>query len=162
MFGQSIEIEKKHPLLFYGWIIVAISFITLALAYGARYCFSVFYVAILDEFGWPRGTTATILSLNLIIYALIAPLAGTLTDRYGPRKVLPLGGALIGTGLIACSTANTTWQFFLYFGIIVGLGISFLGTTPHNPILANWFAKRRGLAMGFALSGIGCSFILRG
>jgi len=157
---MSKKIVQKQSFLFYGWIIVGVSFVSLAFAYGARYWFSIFYVAILNEFGWPRGTTATILSLNLIVYALSAPLAGALMDRYGPRKVFPLGGALIGLGLMACSMANTIWQFFFYYGIIVGLGVSFLGTSPHNPILANWFARRRGLAMGLALAGIGCSFLL--
>lgn len=152
--------NQKQTRLFYGWIILAISFITLAFAYGARYSFSIFYVAILEEFGWSRGSTATILSLNLIVYAFAAPLAGAVGDKYGPRKVFPVGAALIGLGLIACSAANTIWHFFIYFGVIVGLGISFLGSTPHNPILANWFVKRRGLALGFALAGIGCSFLL--
>jgi len=157
---MSRKINQKQSFLFYGWIIVAISFITLAFAYGARYSFSVFYVAILDEFGWPRGTTVTILSLNLIVYAFTAPLAGTLVDRYGPRRVFPVGSALVGLGLIACSTANTVWQFFIYFGIVVGIGVSFLGSAPHNPILANWFVKKRGLAIGSALAGVGCSFLL--
>ena len=152
--------DQEQSFLFYGWIIVAISFITLAFAFGARYSFSIFYVAILDEFGWSRGTTATILSLNLIIYGFAAPLAGALMDKYGPRKIFPLGGILIGLGLIACSTANTIWHFLIYFGMIVGLGVSFLGSTPHSPMLANWFVKRRGLAMGFALAGAGCSFLL--
>ncbi len=152
--------ENKIPLLFYGWVIVAISFVTLALTYGARYCFSVFYVAILNEFSWPRGSTSAILSVNLLVYAFFAPIAGILMDRFGPRKVFPLGGLLIGLGLIACSSADTVWEFFIYFGLVVGAGISLLGTTPHNPILANWFIKRRGLAVGLAFSGVGFSFPL--
>jgi MFS family permease len=155
-----MTIDQKTNFIFYGWVIVAISFVTLALAYGARYCFSVFYVAILNEFGWPRGTTATILSSHLIVYALAAPLAGDLMDRYGPRKIFPIGGALIGLGLIVCSTATTILEFILYFGIVAGLGVSFLGTTPHSSVLANWFAKNKGLAMGISLSGVGCSFML--
>ena len=137
-----VTIDQKRNVVFYGWVVVAVSFITLALAYGARYCFSVFYVAILNEFGWPRGTTASILSLNLIIYAFFAPLAGIFVDRYGSKKVLPLGAGLIGLGLIICGLANTIWQFFVCFGIIVGVGVSLLGTTPHNPILASWFVKK--------------------
>ena len=79
-------------------------------------------------------------------------------DRYGPRKVFPVGSALIGLGLIACSIANTDWQFFIYFGVVVGIGVSFLGSVPHNPILANWFSKKRGLVMGFALAGTAAVF----
>ena len=55
--------EKEGHFFFYGWIVGAISFVTLALAYGAK-SFSIFYVVILDECGWQRGTTATKLSLN--------------------------------------------------------------------------------------------------
>lgn len=113
---------RKQPFLFYGWLVVAVSFITLTVTYGARYSFSIFYVAILDEFGWSRGTTAIILSVNLLVYAFAAPIAGDLMDRYGPRRVFPLGATLIGLGLIACSTANTIWHFFIYFGIIAGVG----------------------------------------
>lgn len=61
------KIDQKKDFLYYRWVIVAISFIILTLAYGARYCFSVFYVAILNEFGLPQGTAATILSSHLIV-----------------------------------------------------------------------------------------------
>ncbi len=155
-----MTIDQKRTPVFYGWVIVAVSFVTFALAYGTRYCFSVFYVAILNEFGWPRGTTATILSSHLMVYALTAPLAGGLMDRYGPRKLFPIGAVLIGLGLIVCSTASTILEFILYFGIVAGLGVSFVGTTPHSPVLANWFVKNKGLAIGIALSGVGCSFML--
>ena len=75
--------NKKQPLIFYGWIVIGLAFLSMLVAYSLRYNFSVFYGAILEYFGWGRGATAAALSINLVVYALSCPLVGNLTDRFG-------------------------------------------------------------------------------
>ena len=82
----------KRPAFFYGWAIVGITIVGMMLIYGIRHSFAVFFPSILDEFGWSRGSTAFMLSLNLLIYGFVAPVAGSLGDRWCrrhlPRKTL--------------------------------------------------------------------------
>jgi len=82
-------VEKTKPRFFYGWIIVAVLALSMMLAYATRSSFTVFYVAILDEYGWTRADTAGIFSLSLIVYGLGGILAGFLLDKLGPRKLFP-------------------------------------------------------------------------
>ena len=112
--------EKKSP-FFYGWVIVAICFITVAISYGIRYSFSVFYGEILNEFGWSRADTALIFSLNMIVYGIGAPLSGWAVDRFGPRKFMTAAVVVLalGTGLSALTTQ--VWHLYLTFGVLASL-----------------------------------------
>jgi MFS family permease len=93
-------VKEKGPFNF-GWIIVGISFITLALADGVWYSFSVFFVALLEEFRWSRSTAAGAFSLFVIVHSLIGPFAGDMVDRFGPRRVILLGSLFFGMGYAA-------------------------------------------------------------
>ncbi len=148
-----------RPPFFYGWVIVGTAILGMTLIYGTRHSFSVFFPPILDEFGWSRGSTAIMLSLNLLVYGLVAPLAGTLGDRWKPRRVMVIGVVIVGLATAGCAFANELWQFYLLFGIMMPLGTSFSGWPLLAPALANWFSKRRGLAMAVGQAGGGVSFI---
>lgn len=147
--------SREGPLLFYGWIIAVISFLTLAISFGVRASFSVFYVAILNEFGWARADTALIFSTGIIVYGLMSPLAGSFVERFGPRRVLLVGSLMLGLGMAGCSQANTIWHFCLLYGGVGSLGIALVGYVPNSAILANWFVKRRGAAFGILNAGFG-------
>jgi len=148
----------KRPRFFYGWVIVGISLVSMTLIYGIRHSFSVFFPSILDEFGWARGSTAMMLSLNLLIYGFVAPVAGSLGDRWKPRRVMPIGIIVLGLGTAGCAFAHELWHFYLLFGILAPIGTAFSGWPLLAPALANWFAKRRGLVLGLGQMGGGLSF----
>ncbi len=148
----------KRPRFFYGWVIVGISLVSMTLIYGIRHSFSVFFPPILDEFGWARGSTAMMLSLNLLIYGFLAPVAGSLGDRWNPRRVMPIGIIVLGLGTAGCAFAHELWHFYLLFGILTPIGTAFSGWPLLAPALANWFAKRRGLVLGLGQIGGGLSF----
>jgi MFS family permease len=148
----------RRPPFFYGWVIVGIGIVGMTLVYGVRHSFSVFFPSILDEFGWSRGSTAFMLSLNLLTYGFVAPVAGSLGDRWKPRWVMPLGIAILGLATASAAFATELWHFYLLIGILVPLGMAGSGWPLLGPTLANWFAKRRGLAMGLAQMGGGLSF----
>ena len=143
---------------FYGWVIVGISLVGTTLVYGIRHSFSVFLPSILHEFGWGRGSTAIMLSLNILIYGFLAPVAGGLGDRWKPRRLMPIGVTILGLATASCAFAHELWHFYLLFGIVMPMGTAFCGWPLLGPALANWFVKRRGLAIGLGDMGAGFSF----
>ena len=144
---------------FYGWVIVGITFLGLVFVYGIRHSFSVFFPPILHEFGWERGSTAVMLSLHILIYGLVAPVAGSLGDRWKPRRVMPIGILILGLATASCAFARELWHFYLLFGVVMPIGSAFSGWPLLAPALMNWFAKRRGLVLGFGNMGGGFSFV---
>jgi len=145
---------------FYGWIIVALGLLGMASWTGIRTSFAVFYAALLDEFGWSRGGAAGVQSVAYIIYLILAPLTGGLIDRFGPRRVILPGLLICCGGLSLCAYIGSLLQFYLFFGVIVAVGITAISITAYSPILAQWFEKKRGLAVGFAVSGMGLGTFL--
>jgi len=141
--------------IYYGWIIVAVALISMAFWFGIRSSFSVFYVALLEDFPWSRGATAGVQSMAFITYTICAPLVGGLIDRLGPRRIIGPGILLLVLGLILCCSVRTLLQFYLFYGVIVSAGVTCISIVPYSAILAHWFAKKRGLASGIAVSGMG-------
>lgn len=150
---------KTRDSIFYGWIVLSIAFITLVLGYAIRNTFSVFYPAIVEEFGWGRGNTAMMFSMTIIVYGFVAPVAGSLVDRFGPRLIIPVGAFIVGGGVALCSMATARWHFYLFYGIIVAAGLSLTGWTPLTAIISNWFVRKRGLAFGILSAGFGGSLV---
>lgn len=146
--------------IYYGWIIVAVALVSMAFWLGIRTSFSVFYVAFLEEFHWSRGGAAGVQSMALITYTFLAPVVGGLIDRYGPRRVIVPGILVFAFGLGLCSLIKTLLQFYLLYGVIMGAGITCVGIVSYSAILAHWFEKRRGLASGIAVSGMGIGTFL--
>ena len=152
--------NSSHRDFYYGWIIVAVALVSMAFWFGIRSSFSIFYVALLEDFPWNRGDSAGVQSMALITYTIMAPLVGGLIDRFGPRRVVVLGIIVLTTGLMLCSTIKTLIQFYLFYGIIMGTGITCIGIVTYSAILAHWFEKKRGLASGIAVSGMGIGTFL--
>ncbi len=150
---------RKHPYIYYGWIIVAAGIVSYALGYGSRYSFSVIFPSLLEEFQWPRDMTAGIFSIHFLAYGLAAPIAGGLVDRIGPRKTMALGTILLSLGLVLSGLGNEPWHFYLSFGVTTGIGLSLTGAVPFTTVLRNWFERRRGLAFSILFFGVGGSFI---
>ena len=140
---------------FYGWIIVAVTFVTMAIGVNARTAFSLFYPPILSEFGWERGVTAGAFSFGSVASGIASPLIGRLMDRRGPRAVMELGVLLMGSGLLLAPLTSRPWHLYLTIGVLVGAGSVCLGYSGHSLFLPNWFIRRRGLAIGLAFAGVG-------
>jgi MFS family permease len=149
---------KKRPFIFYGWFIVAAGIISYALGYGARYSFSVIFTSLLTDFNWPRDTTAIMLSVHLLVYGFVAPLAGNLVDRIGPRKTMVCGAILLSMGLVLSSGGSQPWHFYLSFGALTGAGLCLIGAVPFTTVLRNWFEAKRGLAFSLLFFGAGGAF----
>jgi len=140
------------PKLFYGWVVVGGAFVVLFMAYGTQYAFGVFFAALLDEFGWSRASLSGIFSLYAFLYCVLGLLAGRLTDLWGPRVVIAMGGVFLGVGLAGMSRISALWHPYLFYGIVAALGMS-TAYVPCNATVVKWFVRQRGLALGVATSG---------
>jgi MFS family permease len=138
--------------VFYGWTVVAAAFLVLFMAYGTQYAFGVFFAALVDEFGWSRASLSGVFSLYAAVYSGFALVAGRLTDRWGPRTVIGIGGALLGAGLVAMSRVGALWQPYVLYGTVAALGMS-TAYVPCHATVVRWFTRRRGLAVGLASAG---------
>ncbi|MBI3127847.1 MAG: MFS transporter [Candidatus Tectomicrobia bacterium] len=143
----------ETSLRYYGWLAVGLTFLTMATGGAVVGTFSVFYVAFLEEFGWSRGDTALGFSFSMVTFALSAGAIGSLIDRWGPRAVIPCGVAVLGAGLALMSTVDSLAELYIYYGVVVALGITLIGFVPTSTVVSRWFRRRRATAMGLALSG---------
>ena len=144
---------------FYGWVLVGVGFVTMAVGVNARTAFSLLFPAILDEFGWSRGVTAGAFSFGFLVSALVTPAIGRLMDRRGPLMVIELGVGLMGAGLLLATLVHEPWQLYLTLGALVGGGVNCLAYTGQSLYLTRWFVRRRGLALSIAFSGVGIGSI---
>jgi len=145
--------------IFYGWIVVTIAFITMAISVNSRVAFSLLFPAILDEFQWDRSLIAGAFSTGFIISGLFTPILGILMDRWGPRMVIPTGTTLVIAGYLGATTASTPLGIYVTLGIFVITGSIATSYFSHSMFLPNWFVRKRGLAVGIAFSGAGIGSI---
>lgn len=147
--------------LYYGWVIVGVSFITMGFHMAATFSFSLFQVPLIQEFGWSRGALGGAFALSMSLYAICSPAAGAILERRGPRALIPWGSVSIGTGLMLGFFISSLWHAYIFIGVMIGVGLAISGFVTLNALMPRWFFRNRGLAAGIAISGIGIgSFIL--
>jgi MFS transporter, OFA family, oxalate/formate antiporter len=142
------------------WFIAALGFLILGFSRGIQSSFGVFYVALLESFGWSRGMTAGVFSVALFVDALLSPVVGHLLDRYGPKKIVGGGCLTLALGLFLSSEISQLWQLYLYFGLVAAFGWTFTGMVPHVVLISEWFASRRASAFGLVYAGTGIGILL--
>ncbi|RMF85974.1 MAG: MFS transporter [Nitrospinota bacterium] len=151
--------HPKPARFFYGWVIVGLVFLNIACSFGLWFSFSVFFVAILEEFGRGRGVTAGIFAVGTFIFGLTSLLIGRIVDRIGPSRVLALGSLVLALSFVLISQSTRFWQLYLFFGLFTATGSSALGWVPHATILSAWFVKKRGTFLGIAYAGMGIGIL---
>ena len=145
---------------YYGWVVVAVAFVSLLISLGIRFTYSVFFVALTREFGWDRASTSGIFSVSLLLFAVIGPLLGYLLDRLGARAMFVTGSAILALGLFLSGTTQSLLQMMVYYAIIASTGLAALSLGIHSVVLSRWFVRRRGLAIGLAFAGTGLSTLI--
>ena len=136
----------KRPLFFYGWIILGCAVLVMALASGTRMSFGIAMLPLSEQFGWTRTTLSTIALITGIIGGLLQMVLGILVDRYGARRLLGWGVALLGLGVWLLTVSTTVWQFGLAYGVLVGVGFAATQQVVTSALVANWFQHNRGFA----------------
>jgi MFS family permease len=134
--------------------------LTLSLAYGIWYSYSVILVALLQEFGWSRSVLAGAFSAFTLVHGAANPLVGALCDRVRPLRLMAVGGAVLGLALWADSYIATPWQLYLGFGLFTALSVAAAGWIPALVQVQRDFQDRLGLALGIVSSGVGVGMLL--
>lgn len=135
------------------WIIVGLCFLALAVSFSARTSLSQIMDLMERDMGWSRSATSAAAALAQIFMAIAAPIAGNLVDRLGPRLLLSAGLVAVGGGVVLAAGAMTTWQFYLAYSVIAGIGFGTAATHVVATIVSLRFTARRGLAVGIATAG---------
>tara|TARA_Y100000588_G_C14276254_1_gene934472 strand:+ start:1688 stop:2962 length:1275 start_codon:yes stop_codon:yes gene_type:complete len=147
--------KLKPQNIFYGWYIVASGLVITVLQGGLYvYGFGAFYTPFLNSFGATRAQVAGVLSLTRLEGGLIAPVAGFLIDKYGPRRLMLFGLSMMGLGFVLLSRASNLFMLYAVF-VVMATGSSFDSARPVQVALANWFIRRRGRVMGLLMTGFG-------
>ena len=139
---------------------MGICFLTLAVGGSTNGSFSVFYVAILEEFSWSRAETAGAFSLSMLLFSACGPLVGWLFDRFGARRVMPFGVVVLSAGMLASSLVSSLWHLYFFYGVLVAVGVTHIGFIPNVLIISNWFFRHRALALGIANAGRGAGALI--
>ena len=162
--ATSADIENarpgRRPRVFYGWVVVAIAFVTMAVAINARTSFSLLYPEILAEFGWSRAVTAGAYSTGFVASVLMLPVVGFAMERFGPRIVIPLGALIVAAGCAMMTVIDHPVGLYVAMGLLLVNGSMAMSYIVHSMFLPNWFVANRGLAVGIAFSGVGVGAIV--
>jgi MFS family permease len=159
MQGSARHWSSRLP-FYYGWLIVGIAFVTMAIGVTARTAFSLLMPPLIDEFGWERGLAAGAFSFGFLVSAVLSPIVGRVMDTRGPRVVILSGAVLLAAGLLLAPSIERPWQLYATLGVLVGGGANMMTFTVHSQFLPNWFVRRRGLAIGMAFAGVGVGAIV--
>jgi len=151
--------RNTEPRFSYGHIVVGITFLIMAVSWGLYSIFGIFLNPLLTEFGWTTATTSGAFSLSLLLSGVIGIAMGGLTDRFGPRLVVTFCGIFLGLGYLLMSQTNALWQLYLFYGVIIGFGISGIWV-PILSYVARWFTRRRSLVSGIVVSGGGIGILV--
>ena len=144
---------------FYGYVIAGVASFVMVLVFTVHYAFGVFLKPVIAEFGWSRAATSGAFSLVWVTHGALALVMGGLNDRIGPRVVITVCGALIGTGFLLMSGITSIWQLYVLYGIVVGAGLGGI-FVPLTSTTARWFVAKRGLITGIVTAGVGVGALI--
>jgi MFS family permease len=155
--GTDISPENESR-IFYGFIIAIAAFFVLFSAYGVRFAYGVFFKPMAHELGFSAATTSAAYSISFFCEGIFSLVSGGLADRFGPRIVLSISSILVLTGYCLVPLVHSPWQLFLFYGIILGVGMGAM-FVPLISMTARWFNARRNLMTGLVASGAGAGML---
>lgn len=140
--------------VFLGWFVAIAAGSILAVAYGAQFSFGVMLPHMEESTQWSRGQLAGAYSMYVFVYSGLSYPAGRLTDRFGPQRVILLGGLFLSLGYLGVALSTQLWQFYFALGCVAAIGMS-ATFVPCNSTVVRWFAVHRGAATSISTSGVG-------
>jgi OFA family oxalate/formate antiporter-like MFS transporter len=153
MTKNQNRVSKKRT-IFYGWIIVACVFVIVFVVFGSAYSFSTFFESLQMEFHTSRSSVSFVFSIAGFLYFSLGALSGQIADRFGSRRVIIFGLIVVSISYLLASRVQSMWQIYAVYGLGIGIGIG-SAYVPSMGVIQRWFVKRRGLASGIAVTGIG-------
>jgi MFS family permease len=144
--GLTAALARRN--IHYGWIVVAVTFLTMLVTAAAMGAPGVLIVPLEREFGWDNAQISTALALRLLLFGLFGPFAAAFMNRFGVRRVIICALTLIATGLLASLAMTRLWQLVLLWGVVVGVGTGLTAMVLAATVATRWFNHRRGLVIG--------------
>jgi MFS family permease len=144
--GLAAFLARRN--IHYGWVIAAVTFLTMLVTAGAMGAPGVLIVPLEREFGWDNAQISSALALRLLLFGLFGPFAAAFMNRFGLRRVMIAAAVLIIAGLLASLAMTQVWQLIVLWGFVVGIGTGLTAIVLAATVATRWFTARRGLVVG--------------
>ena len=139
----------------YRWVIAGTAFLVLGTAWGTAVgAYGAFVNPLTEDMGWSRTGVSAAYSINIMVTFTVGVFWGWLSDRWSVRGVIAVTGLIMGLGLFLTGFSNTLWQLYIFYGLIVAIGLAGTGG-PLTAIVVRWFPTRPGMALGIIYAGFG-------
>lgn len=148
MFAQQLSLWLQRRGIHYGWVVAAITFLTMLTMSAALGLPGAMMQPLGKEFGWSTGEISSALALRFALFGLMGPFAAVLMERYGLRAVMCVGLALVGSGMALVTFASQLWQLFIVWSLMLGVGTGLTALVLGAVVANRWFVGRRGLVVG--------------
>ena len=148
MLANALAQRLSRYGIHYGWVIVAVTFLTALTTAGAVGVPGALILPLTKEFGWNTAEISSALAIRLLLYGLMAPFAAALIERYGVRRVVIIAIAMIVAGLLLALVMSEAWHLIVLWGLIVGIGTGLTALVLSAIVSTRWFTARRGLVLG--------------
>ena len=138
----------SSPRLHYAWVMAVVTFAVLLVTAGIRATPGILIIPLESEFGWSRTVISAAIAINIALFGLIGPLAASVMDRWGLRRVVLAALALLAASVALTTEMRSQWQLTLLWGVLVGTGTGVTSMVLAAVVATRWFDERRGLVMG--------------
>ena len=148
MFAQALARRLSRHGIHYGWVVIAVTFVTALTTAGAMGVPGALILPLTKEFGWNTAEISSALAIRLVLFGLMAPFAAALIERYGVRRVVLTAIGLIVSGLLLALVMYQAWHLIVLWGFVVGVGTGMTALVLSAIVSTRWFVQRRGLVLG--------------
>src|SRR6201990_2656172 len=148
MISNWLSAALARRNIHYGWVMVAVTFLTALISAGTVGAPGIFIVPLQKEFGWTTAEISSALSIRFILFGLMAPFAAALMNRYGLRNVALSALVTVAFALLASLAMTQVWHLVLLWGVVIGIGTGMTALVLGATVAARWFSARRGLVVG--------------
>jgi MFS family permease len=155
-----VSTPSSRPAIFYGWVIVATTFLIALVTVGGRSAFGVFVVPMSEEFGWSRSTISLAAALGFLVNGLSQPFVGRLFDTLGGRKVILASLATVGVTTILLALTFHLVFLILVFGVLMSIAWSGASLTTTSALLSRWFRHKRATVLSLSTAGASAGGLL--
>ncbi len=148
MLSSPVAASLARRNIHYGWVVVAVTFLTMLVSAGAVGAPGVLLLPLQREFGWSTAEISTALAIRLLLFGLMGPFAAALINRYGVKRMALASLTLVCGGLLLSLAMREVWQLILLWGVVVGFGTGLTALVLGATVATRWFSARRGLVVG--------------
>jgi len=148
MASPSLAAALARRNIHYGWVVVAVTFLTMLVTAGAMGAPGVMIVPLEHEFGWENAQISTALALRILLFGLFGPFAAAFMNHFGLRRVVVCALMLIAAGFLASLGMTRVWQLIVLWGVVIGFGTGLTAIVLGATVATRWFTQRRGLVVG--------------